>query len=371
MIGMDEPVLTVPKSVLDAPGGFAWWYAEVMSDTGDGCVLIWSFGLPFLPDWESKVRQGHGERPRRRPSLNVAVYRGGSPIGYVLHEFCPEDVAWNGAGEWRFGDSELALRETEHGRELKVSLDCPVVSSGGRFKGTLTALGRAPFWAGERPVSDCAHRWVPMMTSGRGRVSLLLDDGSELVAEGHAYHDRNWSTKSLGQLDISEWRWGHLASSGTERVMYRLTSTGDVETLCFGVEMGQDGALRYAEGLNSVDEGVAKTTWGIRCPQQWRGENEVGAFMDLTFEHLVDDGPFYVRGVTSGAVDGEPALGSAEIIRVGHIDLARHRALVRMRVASDQRRNSMWLSLFEGSHKNPLGRLVRSWTGSKRRRANV
>ena len=37
------------RGVLDTPG-FAWWYLDVVDAEGTGLVLIWSFGLPFLPD---------------------------------------------------------------------------------------------------------------------------------------------------------------------------------------------------------------------------------------------------------------------------------------------------------------------------------
>ena len=32
----------------EAPGGFCWWYVDLVDERGDGAVLIWGFALPFL-----------------------------------------------------------------------------------------------------------------------------------------------------------------------------------------------------------------------------------------------------------------------------------------------------------------------------------
>jgi hypothetical protein len=66
-----------------------------------------------------------------------------------------------------------------------------------------------------------------------------------------------------------------------------------------------------------------------------------------------------VRCHGSGAIT---RLGSAEVIDPSRIDLDRHRPLVRMRVATDLQRNSIWLPLFQGSRHGRVARLFQSLT---------
>ena len=52
------PVTPVPpgladQALLDVPGGFLWCYLDLVDATGDGLVLVVSFGLPFLPGGSS------------------------------------------------------------------------------------------------------------------------------------------------------------------------------------------------------------------------------------------------------------------------------------------------------------------------------
>ena len=70
-----DPRFPAPEA-LTAPGGFVWWYLDLTDGAGNGVVLIWSFGLPFLPGYADAARKGQGQSPASRPSLNVAVYKG-------------------------------------------------------------------------------------------------------------------------------------------------------------------------------------------------------------------------------------------------------------------------------------------------------
>ena len=84
-----SPVVATPPGptdgrALDVPGGFLWWYVDLVDDHGDGLVLIASFGLPFLPGLLDAARRGAPLAPRERPALSLALYRGGKTSFYVL-----------------------------------------------------------------------------------------------------------------------------------------------------------------------------------------------------------------------------------------------------------------------------------------------
>ena len=88
---------------------------------------------------------------------------------------------------------------------------------------------------------------------------------------------------------------------------------------------------------------------------------ETGDRLCIDGRQVVDSGPFYMRFITRGSVDGgEEATGIGELIRPDRVDLGRHRPLVRMRV-HDVREgdNSMWLPLFTGPKRGRIRRLMR------------
>ena len=51
MLSLTSPDTPLDRTLLDVAGGFAWWYLDLVDERGDGLVLIWSFGLPFLPGY--------------------------------------------------------------------------------------------------------------------------------------------------------------------------------------------------------------------------------------------------------------------------------------------------------------------------------
>ena len=74
MITLTTSESQVPGDIVEAAGGFFWWYVDVIDAQGDGFVIIAAFGLPFLPGYADAARRGEAPPPSERPSLNVCVY---------------------------------------------------------------------------------------------------------------------------------------------------------------------------------------------------------------------------------------------------------------------------------------------------------
>ena len=165
MLAFDDPTRPTPQAALEAPGGFAWWYLELLDAHGSGIVLIWSFGLPFLPGYLASARRGRATRPIDRPSLNVAVYEQGRPAGYALHELRPQDATWDGAGVWRFGDTRITSRSEGGTRRVQIDLRCPLRGSGGEISGRVEAEGACAMAVPGGPSSG-THLWAPLMATG-------------------------------------------------------------------------------------------------------------------------------------------------------------------------------------------------------------
>lgn len=369
MLSLDDPDADVDLRALHTPGGFVWWYAEVMDGAGNGVVLIWSFGLPFLPGTRAQPTPAW-----RRPAIHVAAYQAGRESLYALHEVSPDRAVWQprrgGSTErWRFGDSVIETHRTGDRTELMAQLAVPVV--GGVVRGSLrlhgpTArwlpTGRGPSSPGGTPAAELAsHRWTPMV--GAACATALLRCGEALVAvNGRGYHDRNASVRPLHRLGIGRWLWGRWALEDEDRAVYALWPVDGGPAIVLGYTLGADGVIRDQGALDLKASGWRLSRWGLTWARQIAIQHRdapasARSFGVLRVRHRVDDGPFYQRQLC----EAEGGHGTLETIAPGRIDLAPLRALVRMRVSHAVAPGSRWLALFEGPRRGRWRRLLRHW----------
>lgn len=323
----------------EAPGSFCWWYVDLVDQNGDGAVLIWGFGLPFL---EPPV-----ELPgRSRPFVNLAVYVQGRCTAYWLVEVPEADVQALPGG-WRIGGSQF---QTSRGERVTVDarLDLPV-PGGAPVRARLSVEG-AP--ARGAPAPQGPHRWSPVIGAGAGRLEI---DGKETIA-GRAYHDRNVSDVPLATLGIREWAWGRVAEPGRDRVHYVLwPESGEPKVLA--VRLDEDGTVTWEE--STVEQaGSAGGRWGLRVPGRLDLREVEGEAYVVRSEGLVDDSPFYARFPLRTATGH----GWGERVRPGAIGRWWMRPLVGMRVVGPTR-NSVWTALFIGPQEDRITRLLASWRG--------
>lgn len=358
MIAIGETQGEVPAEAAWAPGGFAWWYADLCTPQGDGVVLIWAYGLPFLPGLAHAARRGHPQRAADRPSVNLVVYRGGAPVFYLLQEHggdAPGLAALQDVGASRF------RRVVSDGRcRLYAELDCAVPGTDARVTGTLSldcALRTGPAVS---VADDGRHVWTPMTGPGEGEARLDFGGAPLARIRGRAYHDRNHGTVPLHALGIDRWIWGRAPLPGREAVWYLLWPHGGGEPTALGFETGKDGEMR---GLDlSVDlSAPRRAAVGLRYPGEMRLRTADGApWLTVRHARVADDGPFYLRLLAeSEAPDGARAAGWGELCVPDRVDLSAHRPLVRMRVHRTAGGNSLWLPLFTGPREGRLARLVR------------
>jgi carotenoid 1,2-hydratase len=353
------PTLVAPSPTdparADAPGGFTWWYADLVDGDGNGAVAIFALGLPFLPGYASAARAGSAPPARQRPSVFFTAVRGGRPWFWALHETDPADVVWE-ADRVRFGASTLEVR-----------LD------GGRAQWTAELAGALPGcpWRAQVEVEGplrratrgepaaAPHEWTVLSAVARGRASIRAG-GDALRIDGRAYLDRNTGDRwldGLDGLDVADWTWGRVALPGRERVWYVATSRdGAVHARALTVEA--DGRSSVAPGGAEV-VGWRHTAWGLRVPTAVtvRGDDPA---LTVTLRAPIDDSPFYARFLVEAEEAGERGRGFAEVCRPDRIDAAWFRPLLRMTVCSDHRPrdNSVWLPLFGGTRAGRLQRLV-------------
>ncbi|HEX2203808.1 MAG TPA: hypothetical protein VHG91_10945 [Longimicrobium sp.] len=361
MIDLGDTRAPVPPDVLRAPGGFAWWYADLVTPGGDGAVLIWSYGLPFLPGYASAARRGAGELPASRPSVNLAVYRGGAPAFYLLQEHAPApEGEGRPAGVQEIGGCRFV--RTFDGRycTLGADLDLALPGTRARLTGTFRLRGVARLSPESGPAADAPHLWTPMTGPAEGEVRLEVGGCPFVELAGRAYHDRNHGRVPLHDLGIARWMWGRVPLARTERIYYLLwPSSSAARPVCLGVEIGEDGETRRVEveaELVRERRGLS----GVARPERILLRAGRRPWLIVDHARTVEAGPFYLRLLSRGTTgEGESALGWSELCVPDRVDLPLHRPLVRMRVHRAQGPNSRWLPLFTGPREGRVGRLLR------------
>lgn len=344
-------------SALKTPGGFAWWYADVVDTLGNGFVLIWSLGLPFLA--------GSRDKPiaSERPALNLVTYRGGRPDFYLLQEYPAEAChidPLSGAGT--MGGTKFEVKETSTHVELRVRIDADVPYSQGRVVGELEVNG-ARLHLPDGPTT-AKHQWSPRTTCARGALSLR-HDGKHTNLRGSAYFDANFSSLSLHEQGIDSWRWGRLSFEEETLVYYDITHESGARTRHVFLQ-GAEGEGQQTLLSLPVHEFASRQekrgAYGVTAPREITLETPLG-FYTARCRHLVDDGPFYQRFLLDGSgPEGRRGHGIAEVVIPSRVDLPWQRPFVRMRTHRLSGENSPFLPLFSGPSAHRVSRLFRSLT---------
>lgn len=394
MLTLTPPGRPLDRRTLTTPGGFCWWYGDVIDADGTGVVVIGAFALPFLE------RRDVTTVPQARPSLNVAVYERGVCTFYALleqtgsaphaapsaNDAVQEACAWEpavpdrGRGErWRFGESTLGF--DSDGVRGRFFADLDVVLPVGTLRGRVTVEGPARQVSGhdlhtlgtpptvEGQPKAIAHDWSPQLGPSAGEARLVVD-GREVVVVGSGYHDRNGALLPLWQQGIDWWLWGRAdVDDGTSRIVYALWPQGGGPPAAVGVVTDARGQGRVVDV--DIDVGDRHRTWlGMGEVRRFVAtERGSGApFLVGEVAHRIDDGPFYLRhtlraGVTSASAG---TTGFLEVVDVGRIDRPWQRPFVRMRVTPPATSaTSLWHPLFAGSRAGRVGRQLRWLTGAK------
>lgn len=357
LIQLSPPDHRLSQSLLDAPGGFVWWYAQVLNENGDGAVLIWSWGLPFLPGYASADRRGQAQTPRSRPSFNIAIYKGGQPDFYLLQEFEEGDAHWDGQNEWTFGRSRFQSKVVDGRRIVDVSLDCDVPGEL-RLTGTFSLEGVARK-EGSNEVVDRQHDWSPLVGPSTARLNASIGT-RQFNIEGRGYHDRNGGEVPMHRLGIKNWLWGQVPLPDRERIYYLLWPQAG-EAVVMGLDVFEDGRTEMFHDLD-VELGPMRWSYtGSRFPVSLKIRRQGKLWLDIDHRDIVDEGPFYLRWQIIAKTLEHTARGIAEYVIPDAIDTDFMRPLVRMRVHHTRRDNSIWLPLFTGPAEGRVKRLVQTW----------
>ncbi|MEM8772469.1 MAG: carotenoid 1,2-hydratase [Pseudomonadota bacterium] len=275
-----------------APGGYAWWYVDAISDDGAcGVTLIAFIGSVFSPYYAwSKARD-----PFDHCALNVALY-GPDKNRWAMTERKKNAVSIE-RETFRIGPSHLAWDDGALVIHINETT-APIPSSlRGRVRVTPAFLNDQTF------TIDKAgrHRWCPIAPSARVDVDF---EKPALRWSGHGYLDTNTGEEPLEQA-FRYWDWSRtgLPDGGTAILYNTDLWTGDAQSLA--LKFAPDGSI---EDFAPPPGAVLPDTKIWRIARRTRADREDTARIVRTLE----DTPFYSRSMIETELFGAPRLGMHE-----------------------------------------------------------
>ncbi len=340
---------------MQKPGAFCWWYADLTDSEGSGCVIVWSFGLPFLPGSRKCTSA------LSRPAVHFALYEKGRPSIYLLQEYAAHEANIDiQTGSGHIGDSHFSLTQIHSETRLLIELNQPIPHSRHRLNATLEVSGPTVLLGTSEETPP--HVWMPQSTWAQGSLSWSSGDRKGTL-KGQAYVDANLSEQALHEQPIESWRWGRVSFPDRSVTYYDILGIDGSRTHTVAV---QDKGSFQLEDARLTFEDDQTGRYGLTSPRKILIEL-ADEKIEVNLTHVVDDGPFYQRFLLEGRIFGvahqgpdQTGHGIAEVVLPQKIDLPWQRPFVRMRTHQVDGRNSAWLPLFSGHHDARWGRLLRS-----------
>lgn len=349
-IAQPHPVQTIDAT--QTSGGFLWWYADLETPAGDGLVVIWSLGLPFLPG--SREYQP----AFRRPAVSVAHYVKGQQQLYLLQDYPSHNAniaPFTGCA--RIGKSTYEFLSEDSNVVLQIDLDEPIPNSQERLRGKIRITGPT---TGLEPNTgtDTAHIWAPKTAHADGNATIIYDDKVH-VMRGSAYVDSNISSTPLPSQGIQSWQWGRITFPQYTVVYYEVTGVDGARQRYLhrqtrGLPLERlSGRLDFAE--------FERGTFGLATPRSVLIGASALTVLGKTV-HLLEDGPFYARGLVRATdSNGQEGAGFCETVAPSKIDRPWQRPFVRMRTHRVGGSNSFFLPLFSGPRSDRAKRFLRAF----------
>ena len=291
-----------------APGGYAWWYLDALSDDGQhALVAIVFIGSVFSPYYARAraraVALGGGMAdPQQHVAVNVALYRigGGPGARWAMTE--------RGAAALQRSASQLTIGPSQlrwDGSALVLQLDERAAPIPRRLRGTVRLH---PLASGSEVAfnldSAGQHQWWPIAPTARVEVDL---QDPAWRWRGAGYLDSNRGGLPLAST-FTDWQWARAALGGRHgAVVYDAQERGGAQTRL---------ALRFdargpAQPFDAPPlQPLPRSLWGV--PRSQRSEPGMAPALHKTLE----DTPFYARSLVQARWLGQPVLAMHESLRL-------------------------------------------------------
>ncbi|WP_455371995.1 carotenoid 1,2-hydratase [Limibacillus halophilus] len=281
---MEGPLFDRPV----APGGYAWWYLDGISDDGRHAITVIAFvGSVFSPYYAWAGRKA----PLQHCALNVALYSPGANrwamterTGSALRRDASSYELGESRMDWDGGCLSLAIHERAFPRMAPLR---------GRLRLMPEALNAHSF-----PIDSAGkHLWRPI--APRARIEVEMERAA-LSWRGRAYIDSNWGDCPLEE-SFRRWDWARLAGDREDCVLYDTwEENGASQSLSLAFLPG--GAMERREP--PPRRALPASAWRLE-----RGTRSEGSARLL---RKLEDAPFYSRSVVEVELSGSRMTGVHE-----------------------------------------------------------
>ncbi|MCC5868728.1 MAG: carotenoid 1,2-hydratase [Gammaproteobacteria bacterium] len=270
-----------------APGGYAWWYVDALSDDAThGITIIAFIGSVFSPYYAWARRRHADAMPEAHCAVNVAVY-GPRAKRWAMTE--------RGAGDLARERDRLVIGPSElhwDGNQLRIRFDeitMPVPSRlRGEIRVTPTALTGQVF-ALDAPGR---HHWSPFAPGAHVEVRL---EQPQLFWQGHGYFDGNFGDEPLEQ-GFTDWDWSRARlPDGSTAVLYEARARAVADERLLALHFGADGRVQNFAPPKMVR--LPRSGWRVaRATRAQEGNARV--------LRTLEDTPFYARSLLNTTLLG-------------------------------------------------------------------
>lgn len=303
-----------------APGGYAWWYLDALSDDGrHGITVIAFIGSVFSPYYaRARRRAGSaGADPLNHCAVNVALYnRGaGGALGgqrWAMTERGHGQVQRD-AHNLQIGPSALHWA----GNALHIELDEIAVPWPARIRGTVTLHAPRRF---DHPIALAhGHHWCPIAPAARVDVNL-----GALRWSGPGYLDANHGEAPL-ESAFRRWDWSRAELACGDSVVFYDADRIGAELLRLGLHFyARTGAVSDIEPPPAAP--LPPSLWRIDRGGRTDDGTKLRVLQTLT------DAPFYARSLVEAQWRGERVTAMHESLSLARFDSAWVQAMLPFRM---------------------------------------
>ncbi len=268
-----------------APGGYAWWYVDALSDDGQHGLSIISFvGSVFSPYYKFARRKGLAD-PENHVAINVALYGAGGHR-WTMTERGRRELRRT-ADTFQVGPSSL----TWDGNGLTFDLDEVTVPIPSRLKGRVrvhpAGINRHTFAIDAKGE----HLWRPIAPVSR--IEVEFENGVRWA--GNGYFDWNSGVVPL-ETSFRRWDWSRASDRQCATIFYDVT-----------LKDGRDEGLSlFIRPDGTIDDLSAPQPCALPASPIWRvarGTRSDGGHGGTVIKTL-EDTPFYARSIVASRVCG-------------------------------------------------------------------
>ncbi len=283
-----------------APGGYAWWYLDALSEPRpDGSLLaltvIAFIGSVFSPYYAwARRRRGNGVAPAEaHNAVNVALYRH-RPGRSVQALWAMTERSAAGlsrtAQSLQIGPSHLAWQPDG---ALQIDIDERTAPWPRRLRGGIRVRPQA--LPSREFMLDAAgyHHWQPIAPTAQVTVAF---DTPALHWQGTGYLDGNHGSRPLAR-DFAHWTWSRAAMpGGRSQVLYDVQPlAGEARSLALAIDAS--GCITPFTAPPVAQ--LPPSGWGLQRTTR------CDAGRDAQWLATLESGPFYSRGLVQSDWDGE------------------------------------------------------------------